>query len=102
MSKFVASVPRRTFVQAGLALGASQVIGAPFIINALGEEPVKIGMVNPLTGVLSALAQSEVDGAKYAVGRDQQEGRHSRPPSRNSLSRTRPTTSAPACRRRKS
>ena len=23
-------------------------------------------MVNPLTGVLSALAQSEVDGAKYA------------------------------------
>ncbi len=66
MSKFIASVPRRTFVQAGLALGASQVIGAPFVIKALGDEPVKIGMVNPLTGVLSALAQSEVDGAKYA------------------------------------
>src|SRR6201987_3202033 len=59
-------VRRRTFIQAGLALGASQVIGAPFIITARGDEPVKIGMVNPLTGVLAALAQSEVDGAKYA------------------------------------
>ena len=66
MSNTILSVRRRTFIQAGLALGASQVVGAPFIIKALGEEPVKIGMVNPLTGVLSALAQSEVDGAKYA------------------------------------
>ena len=60
------SVRRRTLLQAGLALGASQAIGAPFVIKALGDEPVKIGMVDPLTGVLSALAQSEVDGAKYA------------------------------------
>ena len=66
MSKLTTSLRRRTFVQAGLAIGASQVIGAPFIVRALGDEPVKIGMVNPLTGVLSALAQSEVDGAKYA------------------------------------
>ena len=57
---------RRTLLKAGIALGASQVIAAPFIVTALGEEPIKIGMVNPLTGVLSALAQSEVDGAKYA------------------------------------
>jgi len=66
MSKLTTSLRRRTFVQAGFAIGASQVIGAPFIVRALGDEPVKIGMVNPLTGVLSALAQSEVDGAKYA------------------------------------
>jgi branched-chain amino acid transport system substrate-binding protein len=66
MSKLTTSLRRRTFVQAGLAIGASQVIGAPFIVRALGDEPVKIGMVNPLTGVLSALAQSEVDGARYA------------------------------------
>jgi len=66
MSKFKTSVGRRTFIQAGMALGASHVIGAPFIITARGEEPIKIGMVDPLTGVLSALAQSEVDGAKYA------------------------------------
>jgi branched-chain amino acid transport system substrate-binding protein len=57
---------RRTFIQNTLGLGASQAIGAPFVIAARGDEPVKMGMVNPLTGVLAALAQSEVDGAKYA------------------------------------
>ena len=66
MSQFDTSIRRRTLLKAGAALGASQVIAAPFIVTALGDEPVKIGMVNPLTGVLSALAQSEVDGAKYA------------------------------------
>src|ERR1700722_9095080 len=66
MGKFTTPIRRRTFIQAGLALGAGQVLGAPFIIAARGDTPVKIGMVNPLTGVLSALAQSEVDGAKYA------------------------------------
>src|SRR5580692_9520023 len=59
MSRFDTSIRRRTLLKAGAALGASQVIAAPFIVTALGEEPVKIGM-------LSALAQSEVDGAKYA------------------------------------
>src|SRR5215472_2133369 len=66
MPKILKPVRRRAFIQAGLALGASQVIGAPFILTARGDEPVKIGMVNPLTGVLSAAAQSELDGAKYA------------------------------------
>src|SRR5579859_7016333 len=66
MSKFNTPIGRRTVVKGGLALGFSQVIGAPFIVKALGDEPVKIGMVNPLTGTLAALAQSEVDGAKYA------------------------------------
>jgi branched-chain amino acid transport system substrate-binding protein len=66
MPKVLKPVRRRTFIQAGLALGASQVVGAPFILTARGDEPVKIGMINPLTGVLAALAQSEVDGAKYA------------------------------------
>jgi branched-chain amino acid transport system substrate-binding protein len=66
MSKLIAPVGRRTVIKTGLALGFSQVVGAPFIVKALGDEPVKIGMVNPLTGTLAALAQSEVDGAKYA------------------------------------
>jgi branched-chain amino acid transport system substrate-binding protein len=66
MSNATTPSRRRTFLQGGLALGASQVIGAPFIIATRGEEPVKIGMVNPLTGPLSAAAQSELDGAKYA------------------------------------
>ena len=67
MSEITLPLRRRTLLQAGLALGASQVVGAPFVVKALGDAPVKIGMVNPLTGVLSALAQSEADGAKYAV-----------------------------------
>ena len=66
MSNISMPVRRRTFLKAGIALGASQVIGTPYVVRALGDEPVKIGMVDPLTGVLSALAQSEVDGAKYA------------------------------------
>ncbi len=67
MSKHLTPIRRRTLLKAGIALGASQVIASPFVISSLADEPVKIGMVDPLTGVLSALAQSEVDGAKYAV-----------------------------------
>ena len=55
---------RRTLLQA--AAGAA-VLGAPPIIAARGEEPVKIGFIDPLTGSLSALAQTEVQGAKYAT-----------------------------------
>ncbi|HEV3174960.1 MAG TPA: ABC transporter substrate-binding protein, partial [Stellaceae bacterium] len=58
-------IARRTILRAGAAAGVLQVT-SPFILTALGDTPIKIGMVNPLTGVLSALAQSEVDGAKYA------------------------------------
>jgi len=57
---------RRSIIKAGAAIGALQ-IASPFIIQARGETTVKLGMVNPLTGILSALAQSEVEGAKYAV-----------------------------------
>ena len=58
---------RRALLQAGLALGAGRVAGAPFVVRARGDQPVKLGMVDPLTGVFSALAQSEVDGARYAA-----------------------------------
>lgn len=57
---------RRTVLKSGLGLGAVA-LAAPPIIQARGEEPVKIGFVDPLTGVYSAFAQSEVDGAKLAV-----------------------------------
>src|SRR6516162_9024133 len=59
-------VSRRVALKTGLALGVMQVAG-PAIIAARGETPIKLGMVNPLTGILSAPAQSEVEGAKYAV-----------------------------------
>ena len=57
---------RRTLLRSGVAVAA---LAAPPIISARGETPVRIGMVNPLTGILSALAASEVEGAKYAVQR---------------------------------
>ncbi|MEO9190435.1 MAG: ABC transporter substrate-binding protein [Acetobacteraceae bacterium] len=62
----VPGLGRRTLVKAGVSLGAIA-LAAPSIIKARGEEPVKIGMIDPLTGTLSALAQTEVAGAKYAV-----------------------------------
>src|SRR6201998_2161507 len=42
-------------------------LAAPPLIAARGETPVRIGMVDPLTGILSRLAAREVEGAKYAV-----------------------------------
>ncbi len=60
------AVGRRTLIKGGAMLGAMQ-LASPFIVKARGETSVKIGLVDPLTGSLSALAQSEVEGAKYAV-----------------------------------
>ena len=57
---------RRTLIKAGAAVGAAQ-IASPFIIAARGESPIKIGMVDPLTGVYAAVAQNEVVGARLAV-----------------------------------
>src|ERR1700744_203698 len=67
------SIDRRTLLKTSAAIAAAQ-FSSPFIVRALGDTPVKIGMVNPLTGVLSALAQSEVEGAKYAVDEVNQKG----------------------------
>ena len=57
---------RRRILKAGLVLGAVP-IAAPFIVKARGEEPVKIGFVNPLTGIYTAFSQNEVHGATLAV-----------------------------------
>lgn len=65
-SGFNMSIGRRRLLRAGATIGALQ-IASPFIIKARGEQSIKIGMVDPLTGSLSALAVSEVEGAKYAV-----------------------------------
>jgi len=60
------SVDRRTILKSGAIIAAAQVT-SPFIIKARGETPVRIGLVDPLTGVYAAIAQSEVVGAKYAL-----------------------------------
>ena len=72
---------RRTLIKGAAALGAFQV-ASPFIIQARGETPIRIGMVDPLTGVYAAPAGNEVMGAKHAVDADQRQGRHSRTPGR--------------------
>src|SRR6516165_1967979 len=57
---------RRTVLNAGLTWAALTVT-APFPIRARGEEPVKIGMVAPLSGVYAKLAEAEVAGAEVAL-----------------------------------
>src|ERR1700744_601401 len=64
--KFRLTTSRRKFVPAAAAIGGLQVPG-PLIIKARGETPVKIGFIDPVTGSLSALAVSEVEGAKWTV-----------------------------------
>jgi branched-chain amino acid transport system substrate-binding protein len=71
MDKTMKSVlGRRTIIKAGinagLLAGAAQ-IGAPFIIGARAETAVRIGFVNPITGVYAANALSEIAGAKLAL-----------------------------------
>jgi branched-chain amino acid transport system substrate-binding protein len=57
---------RRTLVKTAALAGVAQVT-SPFIISALGEEPVKIGLDNPLTGTYAALGKNELIGAKLAL-----------------------------------
>src|ERR1700759_1081456 len=66
LSKRPLSINRRTILKSGAAIAAAQ-FSSPFIITARGETPIKIGMVDPLTGVYAAIAQNEVIGARYAV-----------------------------------
>ena len=57
---------RRKVLKGGAALAATQ-LAPPFILSARGETPLRIGMVDPLTGVYAAVAGNEVMGAKLAV-----------------------------------
>jgi branched-chain amino acid transport system substrate-binding protein len=62
----VQSHKRRTLLTAAGATAALQLTG-PFVISARGETPLRIGFVDPLTGVYAAPAQNEITGAKLAV-----------------------------------
>src|SRR3954468_20333334 len=57
---------RRTFMKAAASASLLQV-SSPFIISARGETPIRIGMVDPLTGVYAAPAPNEALGAKLAI-----------------------------------
>ena len=66
MGKFEKSINRRTILKAGVAAGALQ-IAAPYIVKAQGEQPVKIGVDNPLTGIYTALGKNENTGMALAA-----------------------------------
>jgi branched-chain amino acid transport system substrate-binding protein len=57
---------RRSVLKGAAASGVLP-MASPFIISARGESPVRIGMVDPLTGVYAAPAGNEVIGAKLAI-----------------------------------
>ncbi|HZL39352.1 MAG TPA: ABC transporter substrate-binding protein [Pseudolabrys sp.] len=57
---------RRTVLKTAAAAGVMQ-IASPFVVPAWTADNVKMGMVDPLTGVYAAPAGNEVIGAKYAV-----------------------------------
>jgi branched-chain amino acid transport system substrate-binding protein len=57
---------RRTLLGGALAWSAAT-IAAPLPIRARGEAPIKLGMVEPLTGAYAKLAAAEVDGARLAL-----------------------------------
>src|SRR3984893_1716379 len=64
--KFLRRISRRTVIKGAAAVGSLQVT-SPFIVKALGDTPIKVGMIDPLTGVYAAPAQNEVTGAKLAL-----------------------------------
>jgi len=66
MSVLSNPIDRRVILKSAAAVGVLQV-ASPFVISARGETPIRIGMVDPLTGVYAAVAQNEVAGAKLAV-----------------------------------
>src|SRR3954466_9281674 len=57
---------RRTVIKAAAAAGALQ-LGGPFIISARGEQPIKMGFDDPLTGTYAAVGKNELIGCQLAV-----------------------------------
>src|SRR5579863_7128006 len=66
MATPIQRLDRRTILKGAAAFGGFA-LSSPAIISARGETPVKIGMVDPLTGVYAVYAQNEVTGAKLAL-----------------------------------
>jgi branched-chain amino acid transport system substrate-binding protein len=57
---------RRALLKGAAAIGALQ-IASPFVVPVRAADNIKMGMVDPLTGVYAAPAGNEVMGAKLAV-----------------------------------
>ncbi|HYA76918.1 MAG TPA: ABC transporter substrate-binding protein [Burkholderiaceae bacterium] len=59
-------INRRTALRAALAAGAVN-LAPPFLLSARGEQSVKIGFCNPLTGTYAELGKNEVIGSQLAI-----------------------------------
>ena len=57
---------RRSVLKGAAAAGVLQ-IASPFVVPVRAADNIKMGMVDPLTGVYAAPAGNEVMGAKLAV-----------------------------------
>ena len=68
MTKDLLSRPmqRRTMLKAGLAIGTMQV-ASPFLVKALGEEPIKMGLDDPFTGTYAQFGKNEQIGCQLAI-----------------------------------
>ena len=62
----IGQLNRRTVLKTALAAGVAQV-ASPFVITARAADVIRIGMVDPMTGVYAAVASNEVHGARLAV-----------------------------------
>ena len=60
-------INRRGALKAGAALAGSALAAPAILTYGRGENPVKLGLIDPVTGVYAAVALSEVAGAKVAV-----------------------------------
>ena len=68
-----APVKRRSMLK-GAAAWSALGLASPVLIRARAEEPVKMGMVEPLSGVYAKLAEAELDGARLALDEVNQGG----------------------------
>ena len=59
-------IGRRGLLNAGLAVGASQVT-SPFVTRVRAADIVKVGLDNPLTGPLAALGKNDLIGCQLAL-----------------------------------
>ena len=57
---------RRAVIEAAATLATAQ-LAAPFVVAARGEQPVRFGYIDPLTGAYADVARSEITGARHAV-----------------------------------
>src|SRR5574340_41521 len=61
------TLSRRNILKSGVAVSASVLAMPPILAYGQGEQSIKVGMHDPLTGTYAAEGESEVRGAKMAL-----------------------------------